>query len=96
MTTNGKANATLHAALRRRAAISAEKSHLQADYEQRIAALDAESDSLDKAIQTINAAAASYLCPKCGGDGELRRPDAAGQTETVSCPVCKGTGLKQN
>ena len=61
-----------------------------------IAALDAESDALDKAIQTINAAAASYLCPKCGGDGELRRPDAAGQTETVSCPVCKGTGLKQN
>ncbi len=36
------------------------------------------------------------IYPKCGGDGEFRRPDAAGQTETASCPGCKDTGLKQN
>lgn len=91
-----KTDATIHAAFRRRAAIESEKKRMREDYEQRIAALDAESEALDNAVRTINAAAASYLCPKCGGDGELRRPDAAGQTETVSCPECKGTGLKQN
>ena len=96
MTTNRKSNATMQAALRRRAAIAAEKKQLQAEHEKRIAALDTESDALDNAIQTINAAAADYLCPKCGGYGELRCPDAAGQTATVSCPDCKGTGLKQN
>ena len=69
MTTNGKANVTLHAALRRRAAI-------------------------DTAIQTIEAAAVDYLCPECGGDGEVRRVDGAGQTETVPCSACKGTGLR--
>ena len=95
MAMNRKTNATIQAAFRRRAAIEAEKRQLRADYEQRIAALDAESEALDNAVRTINAAAANYLCPKCG-DGELRRPDAAGQTETVSCSDCKGTGLKQN
>ena len=96
MAMNRKTNATIQAAFRRRAAIEAEKRQLRADYEQRIAALDAESEALDNAVRTINAAAANYLCPKCGGDGELRRPDAAGQTETVSCSDCNGTGLKQN
>ena len=40
MTTNRKSNATMQAALRRRAAIAAEKKQLQAEHEKRIAALD--------------------------------------------------------
>lgn len=94
MTKNKNAIATLQAAQYRYAAIVAEKEKLHTEYEKRIAALDAEAASIGNAIQVIDAAAVDYLCPECGGDGELRRPDAAGQMETVPCPVCDGTGLR--
>lgn len=72
------------------------KQQLERDYREAIADIDAELESIDKALAVINDAAAPYVCKVCGGTGETRRCDAAGQMEDVTCSACHGTGININ
>lgn len=73
-----------------------EKHRLKTEYERRAAEIDDEISKIDSAMEVVNAAIKPYLCPDCGGSGNHRVPDAAGQMENRPCPTCKGTGIAPN
>lgn len=52
----------------------------QAEFEKEISPLQAAVDAL-KNINTV--------CLRCKGTGKIKKPDAAGQLETVDCPACR-------
>lgn len=80
--------------VRKKQRLSAQKLDIQRDAKARCDEIDNEIKQLDSAISTINDAVSAYICPNCGGSGEIRRCDAAGQMEGVKCQACKGTGVK--
>lgn len=80
----------------RKRALCARKSRLKADYEQAVREIDDEIREIDGALKIMAAAVKPYLCPDCGGSGNRRVPDAAGQMGDTPCRACKGTGINPN
>lgn len=84
----------LDALTKKKSALIRAKFSLKADYERQVREIDAELRNIDLAYQTLNEAVADYICPVCGGTGNTRRCDAAGQMEDWPCTACNGTGVK--
>lgn len=78
---------------RKRASLNSQKQQIRAEADREIAGIDAELADVDRAIKTLNDAVKEYLCKTCGGEGTIRKPDAAGQMEDCRCPACHGTGV---
>ena len=78
---------------RKRASLNGQKQQIRAEADRKIAEIDAELANVDRALKTLNDAVKDYLCKTCGGEGTIRRPDAAGQMEDCRCPACNGTGV---
>ena len=74
---------------RKRASLNGQKQQIRAEADRTIAEIDAEIANVDRALKTLN----DYLCKTCGGEGTIRKPDAAGQMEDCRCPACNGTGV---
>lgn len=79
--------------VRKKQRLNSQKADIQREAKARCDEIDIELRKLDGAIDTINAVISDYLCPHCGGSGEERRCDAAGQMESVPCRKCGGTGV---
>ena len=79
---------------RKREALQRQKREIENDYMMRKAEIEGELRRVNQAIDTINKAMEDILCPTCHGSGELKRCDAAGQSEGYQCPDCDGTGIK--
>ena len=78
----------------RRRALCNRKAQLKTDYDRSVAEIVSEIADIDKAMETMRSAIEPYLCPSCGGSGNHRVPDAAGQMEDKPCRACKGTGIR--
>lgn len=77
-----------------RAALMDRRAAIKREYDGKLAAVDAEIKGVDDAIRIARDSVAPYLCTECGGSGNRRVPDAAGQMEDRPCKACKGTGYK--
>lgn len=73
-----------------------ERQELRLDYKQRVSEIDHELGAIEKAIEQCNEAIKDCHCPRCGGTGEARFCDAAGQMDSIECPACHGTGVNIN
>ena len=78
----------------KRARLVVRKQEIEREYKAKIHEIDVELGQIDEVIKTVNAALEDYICPTCGGSGNVRRCDAAGDMEDWTCDVCKGTGIK--
>lgn len=79
----------------KRRRLSEMKQQILADARKRANEIDVEIADLDTAIKTLNDAVKDYICPACKGEGTVRRPDAAGSWEEVTCSACNGTGVRK-
>lgn len=73
--------------------MNSRKQQIGAEADRKVAEIDTELTDVDRAIKTLNDAVEDYPCNTCGGEGTIRKPDAAGQMEDCRCPACNGTGV---
>ena len=71
-----------------------EKQRIKDEYDRKVHAIDVEIKKINDAMKVIEDAISDYLCPRCGGTGEVRHMDAAGQMESDTCHDCHGTGIQ--
>ncbi len=71
-----------------------QKRRIKEECDRQCRKIDTEIKQIDSAIEVVNKAVEPYLCPVCGGSGNARHCDAAGQMEDVECSACHGTGIK--
>lgn len=88
-------NNAVTALVLKRGRLVEKKRQLKDEYDRQCREIDAEIRKIDSAIETVNKAVEPYICPVCGGSGNIRRADAAGQMEDVECSACHGTGIKE-
>lgn len=69
------------------------KLQIRAECDRQCRVIDDEIRQIDEVFDVVNKAFEPYLCPACGGSGNTRRCDAAGQMEDVECDACHGTGI---
>lgn len=89
-------NNAVTALVMKRGRLNERKRKIKEECDRQCREIDAEIRQIDSAIEVVNKAVEPHLCPVCGGSGNIRRCDAAGQMEDVECSACHGTGIKVN
>lgn len=89
-------NNVITALVTKRKSLTDRKREIKAECDRQCKEIDVEIGDLDAAIKVVNKAVEPYLCPVCGGTGNTRRCDAAGQMEDVECSFCRGSGIKMS
>lgn len=79
---------------KKKAMLMERKRRIKVDADRQIKEIEGEIAVVDKAIEVVNEAIKEIICPTCGGSGNVRHGDAAGQMEDEEYPVCHGTGIK--
>ena len=83
----------VHTLSRKRNELYERKRAIEIEMQRQIEETEDEIANLDSALDTLNKAVSDYLCARCKGTGSIRKCDAAGQMEEVTCPYCCGTGI---
>lgn len=68
----------------RRTALLRRKEKIQANATKQIKEIDKELQDTQNALDAVNKAVSSILCPDCGGTGT---------TKDAPCAICHGTGV---
>ena len=70
-----------------------QKVQLEEKFHKEVSEINSEIIKIDQALSICNEVLKSCACQYCGGTGEERYTDAAGDTDTRPCSCCLGTGI---